>query len=80
MVRCSVTVTQSELQGKTTIDAAPNSAQAQVYLNLAKKIAGHEISKTPEQAILLFSFSYSQTERKHYGQESNLRYGYPNDI
>ncbi|MDR0391539.1 MAG: AAA family ATPase [Planctomycetaceae bacterium] len=44
----SVTVTQSELQGKTTIEAAPDSAQAQVYLGLAKKIAGHEISKTPE--------------------------------
>ena len=41
-------MTQSELQGKTTIEAAPDSAQAQVYLSLAKKIAGHEISKTPE--------------------------------
>ncbi|MDR2644199.1 MAG: AAA family ATPase [Planctomycetaceae bacterium] len=44
----SVTVTQSELQGKTTIEAAPESAQAGVYLNLAKKIATHEYSKTPE--------------------------------
>ncbi|MDR1923877.1 MAG: AAA family ATPase [Planctomycetaceae bacterium] len=44
----SVTVTQSELQGKTTIEAAPDSAQAKVYLNLAKKIAKHEVSKTPE--------------------------------
>ncbi|MDR1942252.1 MAG: nitrogenase iron protein [Endomicrobium sp.] len=44
----SVTVTQSELQGKTTIEAAPQSAQAQVYLSLAKKIAAHEESKTPE--------------------------------
>ncbi|AKL98072.1 nitrogenase iron protein [Endomicrobium proavitum] len=44
----SVTVTQSELQGKTTIEAAPNSAQAQVYLSLAKKIAAHEVSKVPE--------------------------------
>jgi nitrogenase iron protein NifH len=44
----SVTVTQSELQGKTTVEAAPESAQAQVYLRLAKKIAVHENSKTPE--------------------------------
>ncbi|MDR2191790.1 MAG: AAA family ATPase [Endomicrobium sp.] len=44
----SVTVTQSELQGKTTIEAAPDSAQAKIYLNLAKKIAEHEVSKTPE--------------------------------
>jgi nitrogenase iron protein NifH len=44
----SVTVTQSELQGKTTIEAAPDSAQAQIYLSLAKKIAEHEHSKAPE--------------------------------
>lgn len=43
----SVTVTQSELQGKTTIEAAPNSKQAQVYKALAAKIAGHEESKVP---------------------------------
>lgn len=43
----SVTVTQSELQGKTTIEAAPNSAQAAVYRSLAEKIAIHDISKTP---------------------------------
>jgi nitrogenase iron protein NifH len=44
----SVTVTQSELQGKTTIEAAPDSEQAKVYLGLAKKIAEHEVSKVPE--------------------------------
>ncbi|MDR3112250.1 MAG: nitrogenase iron protein [Elusimicrobiota bacterium] len=44
----SVTVTQSELQGKTTIEAFPNSEQAKVYLNLAKKIASHQESKVPE--------------------------------
>jgi nitrogenase iron protein NifH len=44
----SVTVTQSELQGKTTIEAAPDSSQAQIYLSLARKIAEHEDSKTPE--------------------------------
>jgi nitrogenase iron protein NifH len=43
----SVTVTQCELRGKTTIEAAPDSAQARVYLELAKKIAGHTESKTP---------------------------------
>jgi len=43
----SVTVTQSELQGKTTIEAFPDSAQAAVYNSLAKKIAEHENSKVP---------------------------------
>jgi nitrogenase iron protein NifH len=43
----SITVTQSELQGKTTIEAAPQSAQAGVYRSLAKKIAAHETSKAP---------------------------------
>jgi len=44
----SVTVTQSELQGKTTIEAFPESAQAQVYARLAEKIANHTESKVPE--------------------------------
>ncbi|HEY5586931.1 MAG TPA: nitrogenase iron protein [Ruminiclostridium sp.] len=43
----SITVTQSELQGKTTIEAAPDSKQAQIYKSLAAKIAGHEVSKVP---------------------------------
>jgi nitrogenase iron protein NifH len=43
----SITVTQSELQGKTTIEAASQSAQADVYRSLARKIAAHETSKTP---------------------------------
>ncbi len=43
----SVTVTQSELQGKTTIEAAPDSEQAKVYQRLADRIAGHTDSKTP---------------------------------
>jgi nitrogenase iron protein NifH len=43
----SVTVTQCELQGKTTIEAAPDSKQAEVYFNLAKKIAAHTESKVP---------------------------------
>lgn len=44
----SVTVTQSELQGKTTLEAAPNSEQAKVYKRLAEKIANHTESKTPK--------------------------------
>ncbi len=43
----SVTVTQSELQGKTTIEASPNSQQAKIYTSLANKIAEHTESKTP---------------------------------
>ena len=43
----SVTVTQSELQGKTTIEAAPGSEQARIYKSLAAKIAAHEVSRTP---------------------------------
>ncbi len=43
----SVTVTQSELQGKTTIEAAPDSKQAAIYRSLAKKIAEHTESKVP---------------------------------
>jgi nitrogenase iron protein NifH len=43
----SITVTQCELQGKTTIEAAPDSEQAKVYTSLAKKIAEHEQSRTP---------------------------------
>ena len=43
----SVTVTQCELAGKTTIEGAPNSEQAKVYIRLAEKIAAHENSKVP---------------------------------
>jgi nitrogenase iron protein NifH len=34
----SITVTQSELSGKTTIEAAPDSAQAKIYRELAERI------------------------------------------
>jgi nitrogenase iron protein NifH len=44
----SITVTQCELQGKTTIEAAPQSAQADVYRALARKIAEHTESKVPK--------------------------------
>ena len=43
----SVTVTQAELQGKTTIEMAPDSEQARIYTQLAKKIAEHEVSTVP---------------------------------
>jgi len=43
----SITVTQSELSGKTTIEAAPDSKQAQVYRDLAKRIDEHTTSATP---------------------------------
>lgn len=43
----SVTVTQAELQGKTTIEAAPGSEQAKVYSRLAKKIVETTESKVP---------------------------------
>lgn len=44
----SITVTQSELQGKTSVEAFPDSDQAQVYKRLAAKIANHTESKVPE--------------------------------
>ncbi len=43
----SITVTQSELKGKTTIESAPDSQQAQVYRQLAERIINHEESKVP---------------------------------
>jgi nitrogenase iron protein NifH len=43
----SITVTQSELQGNTTIEAFPESEQAGVYRSLAAKIADHVDSRVP---------------------------------
>ncbi|MDR2349991.1 MAG: AAA family ATPase [Deltaproteobacteria bacterium] len=43
----SVTVTMSELSGRTTIEAAPESDQAEVYRELARRIEKHGESKTP---------------------------------
>jgi len=43
----SVTVTQAELSGRTTIEAAPTSAQADVYRSLARKILALEDASTP---------------------------------
>ncbi|MDR0853877.1 MAG: nitrogenase iron protein [Clostridiales Family XIII bacterium] len=44
----SITVTQSELSGKTTIEGAPTSKQATIYRELAKRVDEHATSKTPE--------------------------------
>jgi nitrogenase iron protein NifH len=43
----SITVTQSELQGKTVIEAAPDSGQAKVYRDLAKRVISVEDLRTP---------------------------------
>jgi nitrogenase iron protein NifH len=43
----SVTVTQAELQGKTTVEASPDSDQAAIYQTLATRIWEHEDSTTP---------------------------------
>jgi nitrogenase iron protein NifH len=44
----SLTVTHSELQGKTTIEAAPESEQAEIYRQLAYKIFDHQVSQVPK--------------------------------
>ncbi|SHI82754.1 nitrogenase iron protein [Propionispora hippei] len=43
----SVTVTQAELQGKTAVEASPNSEQAKIYGKLAQKIIDTTESKVP---------------------------------
>jgi nitrogenase iron protein NifH len=43
----SITVTQAELSGRTTIEAAPKSVQADVYRSLASKINAHTESRVP---------------------------------
>ena len=43
----SITVTQSELKGKTAIEGAPTSEQAKVYRELANRIVEHEVSHVP---------------------------------
>jgi nitrogenase iron protein NifH len=43
----SVTVTQAELQGKTVIEASPQSEQAKIYSQLAQKIINTTESKVP---------------------------------
>lgn len=43
----SITVTQSELAGRTTIEAQPDSAQAEVYRALARRVDEHVQSTVP---------------------------------
>ncbi|OAV63518.1 Nitrogenase iron protein 1 [Bacteroidales bacterium Barb6] len=43
----SITVTQAELSGRTTIEAQPISVQADIYRSLAKKIHEHTESRVP---------------------------------
>ena len=43
----SITVTQSELKGRTTIEAQPQSAQADVYRALARRVDEHTNSTVP---------------------------------
>ena len=43
----SLTVTQSELQGKTVIEAAPDSEQAKVYRALAKRVVEKDDLRVP---------------------------------
>jgi nitrogenase iron protein NifH len=43
----SVTVTQAELQGKTSIEASPDSEQAKIYNKLATKVIETTESKVP---------------------------------
>ncbi|MDR1013655.1 MAG: nitrogenase iron protein [Coriobacteriales bacterium] len=43
----SIAVTQSELSGKTVVEAAPESGQAKVYRELARRIDGHAASTVP---------------------------------
>lgn len=43
----SVTVTQAELQGKTTVEASPGSEQAEIYSRLAQKVIETTESKVP---------------------------------
>ncbi|MBP2657394.1 MAG: nifH1 2 [Firmicutes bacterium] len=43
----SVTVTQAELQGKTSVEASPNSEQAQIYTRLAQRVIETTESTVP---------------------------------
>lgn len=44
----SLTITQCELIGKTTIEAAPGSAQAEIFMKLARSIMDHNKSNVPD--------------------------------
>lgn len=61
----SITVTKSELQGKTTIEAFPDSDQAKVYGSLARKIYEHTESKIPapldEKQLHAWAYKWADT-------------------
>jgi nitrogenase iron protein NifH len=61
----SITVTQSELQGKTTIEAFPDSEQATIYRKLAQSIFNHNDSKVPtplnEQDLRNWAMKWADT-------------------
>jgi nitrogenase iron protein NifH len=61
----SITVTKAELQGKTTIEAFPDSEQAKVYTSLARKIYEHTESKVPspldEKQLHEWAFKWADT-------------------
>lgn len=61
----SVTVTQAELAGKTTIEAAPKSAQADVYRGLARRILELEVGSIPAP----LSESQLREWAAHWGRE-----------
>jgi nitrogenase iron protein NifH len=72
----SITVTQSELQGKTTIEAAPDSAQATVYRQLAARISEHRQSRVPapldEQELRLWAAQWSRDILRIEAEGSSL--------
>jgi nitrogenase iron protein NifH len=77
----SVTVTQAELQGKTTIEASPDSDQAKIYKQLAQSIAEHEVSIVPQpldqNALRLWAEKWAghllaQTTNEVVGQASSI--------
>ncbi len=61
----SITVTKAELQGKTTIEAFPDSEQAKVYTALAHKIYTHTDSIVPaplnDKDLHLWSLKWADT-------------------
>jgi nitrogenase iron protein NifH len=72
----SITVTQAELQGMTTIEAAPESEQAGIYRKLALRIAEHTESKSPvpldAQQLRSWSATWAQqiVEQERRAQEA----------
>jgi nitrogenase iron protein NifH len=76
----SITVTRAELQGKTTIEAAPDSEQASIYRKLANRIAGHTESSVPSplssNELRAWSAGWAtqliENERTQHSQKSDL--------